>query len=138
MALPFNQRLAAWTTIYGTGYHNPDIQATEGWTMAWSFQRFYLASTFTGKPLIATRISIIAHPGQKPLSLAEATEMARSLHLGNKQVDPNMENESSFLWTGDHLSLRYESEPEPGLEDDPIIEIWTDQDPTGGIVPPQE
>ena len=137
-ALPFNQPLAAWTTIYGTGYHNPDIRATEGWTMAWSFQRVDFASTFTGKPLIATRISLAARPGQKPLSLEEATEMARSLRLGNKRVDPNMENDSSFLWTGDHLSLRYASEPEAGLEDVSFIDIWTDQDPLGGIVPPLE
>jgi len=27
IALPFNQRLAAWTKVYGVGYHNSDIAA---------------------------------------------------------------------------------------------------------------
>ena len=50
IALPFNQRLAAWTKIYGVGYHNSNIAATQGWAMAWWFHRVVLAATFTGPP----------------------------------------------------------------------------------------
>jgi len=44
IALPFNQRLTAWTKIYGMGVHNSDIPATFGWSMAWRFQRVSLVA----------------------------------------------------------------------------------------------
>jgi hypothetical protein len=130
IALPLNQRLSAWTKIYGPGYHNSDVPASLGWSMAWWFHRVCLVATFYGQPPIATRVTITAKEGQKSLSLVEATEIARSLGLKDKQVDPSMESESTFLWPSDHLSLRYGSEP--ALEQT-LIELWTDQDPKGDL-----
>jgi hypothetical protein len=124
--------LTAWTKIYGMGVHNSDIPATFGWSMAWRFQRALVAD-FTGQPLIATRVTISANKGQKSLTLAEVAEIARTLGLRNRQSDPNMDG--APLWPGDHLSLRYLDLKEPSFEET-AIEIWTDQDPTGGL--PQE
>jgi hypothetical protein len=120
IALPFNQPLSAWTKIYGMGYHNPE---TPGYGIGWKLHRVSFVTESTGQPRIATRVSIIAND----LTLAEATEIARSLGLRNRQADPNMDG--TTLWPGDHLSLRYRTEP--GIET--MIEIWTDQDPRGAL-----
>lgn len=128
ITLPFNQRLGAWTKIYGMGSHNPSVKLL-GYGIAWSLHRVEFVAVFTGQPLIATRVALSAREGQKALSPEEATQIAHSLGLKNKQSDPNMEG--AMLWPGDALSLRYLSEE--GL-DETMVEIWSDQDRTGGLL----
>ncbi len=127
ITLPFNQPLAAWTKIYGTGYHNPE---TPGYGIAWFLSRIDLVAEFTGPSRFATRVNIAAHEGRKSLSLLDATTVANSLGLRRKQADPNMEG--APLWAGDKFSVRFISLESDQL-DQTMIQIWTDQDPEGAI-----
>lgn len=125
MALPLNQPLRAWTNIYGMGYRNPAIP---GDTMTWWLPRVHLVVEITGKPPVATRVSLGAKSGQKQWSLPQAMEIAGSLGLKEKKADPNVNG--AILWSGDHLSLRYLREP---ALHQTRVEIWTDQDPRGAL-----
>ena len=125
-------KVQAWLFTQRHGSHN---SATPGYGIAWSLHRVTFLAEFTGQPLIATRVALTAKEGQKPLTLVEATQIADSLGLATGRSTPNMEEEGTILWPGDHLSLRYIGS-HPGL-DETMVEIWSDQDPTGGL-PPEE
>ncbi len=132
--LPLNQPLSAWTKYYGMGYHNADVPALMGWTMSWTFHRVTMAATFTGQPLVATRVAFGPKEGQFELTLKEATVMANRLGLLKSQPDPNFEG--APLWPGEHINVRFSKEKLTGFT---MIELWTDKfpDPNGNLPEPE-
>jgi hypothetical protein len=135
ITLPFDQGIAAWVKIYGTGYHNPDAP---GFALAWWFRRIALVADFTGSPKIGTKVTMVAKEGQKPFTESEAAEIARALGLKNRQADPNYEG--SPLWTGEKFGVRFlrSNKPAPSPNISTMIEIWTNLDPNGPLPPPDE
>ncbi|MBV8276707.1 MAG: hypothetical protein JO170_15810 [Verrucomicrobia bacterium] len=88
-----------------------------------------LTAVFTGNPRIGTSAAIVAHSDQKPLSLDEVTQVAHSLGLKDRRLDPNSEGEA-IVWTGSHIFVRCWIDPRGELGS--IMDIWSDLDPSFG------